>query len=89
MLHESGHHIEEVNAAYYSEYLDYPGIVICLCTYPATCGKDGAYESFAETMGLYGSGRPLGESLSCAGETKTFKEKYPINWKFADTVMFH
>jgi len=91
LLHELGHHIEAVNPAYYSQYLDYPGIVIPICTYSATwTGDDVAkLESFAETMGLYGSGRALSDSLSCAGDTETFKEKYPINWKFADTVMFH
>jgi hypothetical protein len=92
MLHELGHHIHDVNPVYLIQYIDYPGIVISICTYSATQNGDMKVrqkESFSETMGLYGSSRSLSDSMSCAGETATFKEKYPVNWRFADTVMFH
>jgi len=86
MIHELGHHIEKVNPAYYIQFLDYPGIKWPICTYTATTDP---IEAFSETVGLYGSGRSLRDSLHCAGVPGTFKDNYPKNWEFADKIMFH
>ena len=86
MIHELGHHIGKVNPVYYAEFKAYPGIKWPICSYSATTETP---EAFAETLGLYGSGRSLSDSLGCSGVSGTFKDNYPANWEFANTVMFH
>ena len=86
MIHELGHHIQSVNSDYYQQFLDYPGIKWPICTYKATSDP---VEAFPETLGLYGSGRVLNDSLGCGGVSGTFKDNYPTNWEFADKIIFH
>jgi len=86
MIHELGHHIQSVNSDYYQQFLDWPGIKWPICTYTATSDP---IEAFPETLGLYGSGRALNDSLDCRGVSGTFKDNYPANWEFADKIIFH
>lgn len=86
MIHELGHHIEKVNSDYYQQFLDWPGIKWPVCTYTATSDP---VEAFPETLGLYGSGRALNDSLHCGGISGNFKDNYPANWEFADKIIFH